>query len=186
MLDASTHQSLVKDRISPEQEILLRHFAYFGPVSEGLLQRIDSEVWATALKGASRGAEMAVKDEPGRRFEVWGQHFGLEAQSMISGMTAIDPATRITIDRVLAHRWWQETTCYISFLMKDEWNMKSRRTLTLVKARKRGKLLSAKLFPAMLRLHHQQKLKTWVYLTTLTVSTAFSCGYARTVCSTMR
>lgn len=37
MLDASTYQSLVKDRISPEQEILLRHFAYFGPVSEGLL-----------------------------------------------------------------------------------------------------------------------------------------------------
>lgn len=110
MLDASTYQSLVKDRISPEQETLLRHFAYFGPVSEGLLQRIDSEVWATALKGTSRGAEMAVKAEPGRRFEVWGQHFGLGAQSMISGMTAIDPATRITIDEVLAHRWWQEAT----------------------------------------------------------------------------
>lgn len=108
MLGASTHQSLVKDRISPEQEILLRHFAYFGPVSEGLLQRIDSEVLAAALKGTSRGAEMAVTNEPGRRFEVWGKHFGLGAQSMISGMVNMDPLARTTIDEVLAHPWWEE------------------------------------------------------------------------------
>lgn len=108
MLDASTYQSLVKDRISPGQEILLRHFAYFGPVSEGLLQRIDSEVWATALKGTSRGAEMAVTDEPGRRFEVWGKHLGLGAQSMISGMVNMEPLARTTIDEVLAHPWWEE------------------------------------------------------------------------------
>jgi hypothetical protein len=108
LLSAKAYQGLLKDGISPELDILVRHFAYFGPVSEGLLQRISSEVWATALKGASRSAEMAVTAEPGRRFEEWGKHFGLGAQSMISGTVNMDPLARTTIDEVLAHRWWQE------------------------------------------------------------------------------
>ncbi|KAJ2990078.1 hypothetical protein NUW58_g3140 [Xylaria curta] len=104
------YQELAKHGISPEQEILTRHFSYFGPVSKGLLKQVNNEVWCNALKGASKMAEEAVKDEPERRFERWGVELGPEAQSMMSGMTNPDPTARTTIERVLTHQWWQEAT----------------------------------------------------------------------------
>jgi serine/threonine protein kinase len=45
------YQELVKSGISPEQEILVRHFSYFGPVSDGLLKQVNSEDWCRALRG---------------------------------------------------------------------------------------------------------------------------------------
>ncbi|KAI0009492.1 kinase-like domain-containing protein [Xylariaceae sp. FL0662B] len=104
------YQELVKNGIKPEQEIVVRHFCYFGSASEGLLKLVNDEDWCNALKGASGMAEHAVKKEPELRFERWGEELGPEAQNMISGMTNPDPAARITIDQVLTHRWWQETT----------------------------------------------------------------------------
>ncbi|KAK9786408.1 putative Kinase-like protein [Seiridium cardinale] len=47
------YQELEKNGIRPEQEILIRHFAYFGLVPEELLQHVNSEDWYEALKGAS-------------------------------------------------------------------------------------------------------------------------------------
>ncbi|AEO62063.1 hypothetical protein MYCTH_2312992 [Thermothelomyces thermophilus ATCC 42464] len=102
------YQELAKHGISPEQEILVRHFSYFGPVTEGLLRQVDSEDWCNALKGASEMAEVAVKEQPELRFEWWGKELGPEAQNMISGMTKMDPMARMTIDEVLAHPWWEE------------------------------------------------------------------------------
>jgi hypothetical protein len=96
--------------ISPEQEILTRHFSYFEPVPEGLLKQVNSENWRNALNGASEMAEDAVKEQPELRFEYWGKELGFEAQNMISGMTNPDPAARKTIDDVSTHRWWQEAT----------------------------------------------------------------------------
>jgi len=52
-----------------------------------------------------------VKDEPGLRFERWGEELGPEALCMISGMTALDPKARLGIDQVMAHPFWLE----------DEW-----------------------------------------------------------------
>ncbi|KAK3364123.1 kinase-like domain-containing protein [Lasiosphaeria hispida] len=104
------YQELVKNGISPEQEILIRHFSYFGPVTEGLLQQVNSEDWCNALKGVSQIAEEAVKEQPELRFEWWGKELGPEAQNMISGMTNMDPMARTTIEQVLAHPWWQEAT----------------------------------------------------------------------------
>ncbi|KAI0847741.1 kinase-like domain-containing protein [Daldinia vernicosa] len=101
------YQELVKNNIRPEQEILVRHFSYFGLVPEGLLKQVNNENWSNALKGASEIAEEAVKDQPERRFERWGEELGPEAQNMISGMTNPDPAARLTIEQVLAHQWWQ-------------------------------------------------------------------------------
>jgi serine/threonine protein kinase len=104
------YDELVRLGIKPEQEIITRHFSYFGPVSEGLLKQVNSEDWCNALKGASEMAEVAVKEQPELRFERWGEVLGPEAQNMISGMTNPDPTARTTIDQVLAHRWWQEAT----------------------------------------------------------------------------
>ncbi|KAI4941938.1 hypothetical protein J4E91_010488 [Alternaria rosae] len=102
------YQDLVKLGISPEQEILTRHFSYFGSANEGLLNQIASEKWTKALKLASQMAELAVQDQPEMSFEVWGQELASEAQKMISGMTKPDPTARSTIDQVVAHPWWQE------------------------------------------------------------------------------
>lgn len=102
------YQELVKSGIRPEQEILIRHFSYFGPVSDGLLKQVKNEDWCNALSGASEIAEEAVKEQPELRFERWGKELGSEAQNMISGMTNPDPTARTTIDQVLTHRWWQE------------------------------------------------------------------------------
>ena len=106
----NNYQELVKNSISPEQEILTRHFCYFGPVSDGLLKRVNDEKWCNALSGASKLAEEAVKEQPELRFEWWGKELGSETQNMISGMTNPDPTARITIDQVLTHRLWQEST----------------------------------------------------------------------------
>ncbi|KAI9711553.1 MAG: hypothetical protein M1820_002118 [Bogoriella megaspora] len=104
------HQELAKSGISPEQEILIRHFCYFGPGHDGLLQQVSSEVWRNALRGAMEIAWDAVKEHPEQKFEWWGKELGPAAQNMISGMTNLDPTARTTIDQVLKHSWWQEAT----------------------------------------------------------------------------
>ena len=48
------YQELLKHGIMPDQEILTRHFSYFGAVTEGLLKRVNDESWSEALKSASR------------------------------------------------------------------------------------------------------------------------------------
>jgi serine/threonine protein kinase len=104
------YQELVKSSIRPEQEILIRHFSYFGPVSDGLLKQVNNEDWCNALSGVPEIAEDTVKEQPELRFECFGKELGSETQNMISGMTNPDPTARTTIDQVLTHRWWQEPT----------------------------------------------------------------------------
>ncbi|KAK4251307.1 kinase-like protein [Corynascus novoguineensis] len=93
--------------IMPHEDILTRHFTYFGPVNEGLLKQVDSREHSTLMK-ASATAELAVKNQPELRFEVWGKELGEAALDMISGMTKPDPTARLTIDQVLRCSWWQE------------------------------------------------------------------------------
>ncbi|OAA68354.1 Protein kinase-like domain protein [Niveomyces insectorum RCEF 264] len=104
----NNYQELVKHGIPPEQEILARHFAYFGLVPEGLLKQVDNELWCGALKEASASAAKAVKEHPDLRFQHWGAELHPEAQIMISGMTNPDPTVRPTIDQVMASPWWQD------------------------------------------------------------------------------
>ena len=70
MLLIKDYQDLVKLGISPEQEILTRHFSYLGSATEGLLSQIASEKWKKALRLASQMAELAVQDQPEMSFEV--------------------------------------------------------------------------------------------------------------------
>lgn len=99
-------KEMEKKGIKPEQEILVRHFLYFGPLSGGLLHQVNDKTWNFALKKASDMAEMTAKDQPELRFEQWGEELGPEAKNMISGMTNLDPAARTTMDEVLKHGWW--------------------------------------------------------------------------------
>lgn len=71
---------------------------------------VHDEKWRRALRSASRAADMAVDEDPGLRFTEWGAELGPEAQKMLCGMTNLDPTARTTINQVLSHRWWQETS----------------------------------------------------------------------------
>jgi hypothetical protein len=102
------YQELVNRGITPEQEILTRHFCYFGPVPDAILKVAGDGDWSAALEGAAKIADAMVKDEPGLRFERWGEELGSEALRMISEMTALDPEARLGIDQVMAHPFWLE------------------------------------------------------------------------------
>lgn len=102
------YQELAKRGITPEQEILTRHFCYFGPVPSAALKVAGDEKWAAALEGAAKIADEMARDEPALRFEQWGKELGLEAVRMIRGMTALDPKARLSIDQVMAHSFWAE------------------------------------------------------------------------------
>ncbi|KAI1163243.1 kinase-like domain-containing protein [Nemania serpens] len=105
--DKEVLAALEKLGITPREDILTRHFTYFGPVNEGLFKQVDSHEHST-LKKALATAELAVKNQPELRFEVWGEELGEAALYMISGMTKPDPTARLTIDQVLGCSWWQE------------------------------------------------------------------------------
>jgi hypothetical protein len=105
--DMEVLEELAKLSITPREDILIRHFTYFGLVNEGLLKQVDSHEHST-LKKASATAELAAKSQPQLRFEVWGKELGEAAVDMISGMTKPDPTARLTIDQVLRWSWWQE------------------------------------------------------------------------------
>ena len=102
------YQELVARGITPEQEILTRHFCYFGPVPDAVLQVVGDEDRSAALEGAAKIADEMVKDEPGLRFERWGEELGPEALHMIAGMMALDPKARLGIDQIMAHPFWAE------------------------------------------------------------------------------
>ncbi|KAI0976912.1 kinase-like protein [Xylaria arbuscula] len=98
---------LAKHGITPREDILTRHFTYFGLANEGLLKQVDSSEHGI-LKKASETAGRAVKDQPKLQLAEWGQDLGEAGLYMISGMTKPDPAARLTIDEVLECSWWQE------------------------------------------------------------------------------
>lgn len=104
----NNYQNLVKAGITAEQEVLTNHFCYFGPVPETFFQQIKDEKWKSALRLASRMAEEKVEKQPDLKLRVWGEELGESALDMLSGMTNLDPRARVTIDQVLAHRYWRE------------------------------------------------------------------------------
>jgi hypothetical protein len=61
---------MAEKRISAEQEIHTRHFCYFGTAAQCLLERLQIKEWREALE-VSNHAELAVKEDPGLRFESW-------------------------------------------------------------------------------------------------------------------
>ncbi|WPG97887.1 Hypothetical protein R9X50_00066900 [Acrodontium crateriforme] len=106
LLMLNDYQTLVKAGISPEQEVITKHFCYFGPVPEELYRQIKDEKWRTALQVASRMAEVKVEERPILRLNAWGQELGQTAIDMLSAMTNLDPEARPTIHQVLTFSYW--------------------------------------------------------------------------------
>ncbi|KAK1672242.1 kinase-like domain-containing protein [Colletotrichum godetiae] len=103
------YEELTRDGITAEQDIITRHFSYFGPAPEELFEQASNEKWTRALRSASAAAEGGVRDQPGLRFTNWSAELGREAQDLISGMTNLNPTSRIPIEEVIKHRWLQGT-----------------------------------------------------------------------------
>jgi serine/threonine protein kinase len=108
LLLLENYQDLVRFGITPEQEVLSRRFAYFGPVPDALYRRVDDEVGRALLRDMAKIADARVESQPGCRFLCWSKELGPVAQDAISQMTRLDPTARPTIEQVLMHPWWQE------------------------------------------------------------------------------
>lgn len=110
ILDDETIQQLKENSMPPEQEIVGRHFMYFGPLPDGLLKHVSDEKWTTLFRAASEIAEAEAAEDPGCRFGLWSMddapHLTAEAKKMIINMVQLDPNQRPSIDTVLKDPWW--------------------------------------------------------------------------------
>lgn len=66
MLIIKDWKGLIAAGISPEQDIVIKHFYYFRPVSSNLYKRINED-WRAALRGAARAADIEVTERPEAR-----------------------------------------------------------------------------------------------------------------------
>lgn len=70
MLIIKDWKGLIAAGISPEQDMVIKHFYYFGPVSSNLCKRINED-WRAALRGAARAADVEVTERPEARMRSW-------------------------------------------------------------------------------------------------------------------
>lgn len=108
MLLLDNYQDLLKAGITPEQEVLTRHFAYFGPVPESLYTHIPDEAWKTALRSAAQAADLEVTERPGLKLRIWGQQMTQPTLELLSRTNNLDPGARPTIRQVLEHPFWDD------------------------------------------------------------------------------
>lgn len=110
VFDDDTMKALKQHNVSPEQEIVVRHFTYFGPLPKGLLRHVDDEKWTTLFNIASEIADAEAAKDPDCRFERWSfedtPQLTTEAKDMIARMMRLDPAQRATVNETLSHPWW--------------------------------------------------------------------------------
>lgn len=59
MLIIKDWKGLIAAGISPEQDMVIKHLYYFGPVSKNLCKRIRDEDWRAALRGTAQAADQA-------------------------------------------------------------------------------------------------------------------------------
>jgi hypothetical protein len=108
LLILSDLDSLAKAGIPAEQEVVTKHFCYFGPVPESLYAQIKDDDWRAAFRSAARLADTQAREQPFSRLDFWGKTLGEAALEMLSGTTSLDPRARLTIDQVLALPYWTE------------------------------------------------------------------------------
>lgn len=111
ILDDDAINALRQAEVPFQQEIVVRHLLYFGPLPKGLLEHVSDEKWGTLFNLASEMAEISALDDPDARLKRWPKdvapHMCSEAKDMVTKMTNLDPAARTTIDEVLDHPWWR-------------------------------------------------------------------------------
>lgn len=110
ILDDDTIKQLKENGMPPEQEIVVRHLMYFGPLPDGLLKQVNDEKWTTLFWSASEIAETEAAEDPDCRFERWSvddaPHLTSGARNMITKLMRLDPGQRASIEEVLQHPWW--------------------------------------------------------------------------------
>ena len=114
MLLINNYQDLLKAGITPEQEVLTRHFAYFGPVPESLYTRTPDEAWKTVLRTAAHAADLDLCERPELRLRIWGQQMTEPTLDLLSELDNLDPGARPTIRQVLEHPFWDDAAKWLS------------------------------------------------------------------------
>lgn len=71
ILDDETIEQLKVNGMPHEQEIVVRHFMYFGPLPSGLLKLVDDRKWTMLSLAASEIAETEAAEDPDCKFERW-------------------------------------------------------------------------------------------------------------------
>ncbi|KAF2208112.1 hypothetical protein CERZMDRAFT_50015 [Cercospora zeae-maydis SCOH1-5] len=102
-------KELIEAGIPPEQDIVTKHFCYFGPVPESLYNQIRDEDWRKAFRAAAEAADLEVTERPEMRMRFWTQGLGENTVDLLEKMTNLDPKCRPKIEEVLAHRYWQDS-----------------------------------------------------------------------------
>lgn len=94
------------NQLLPEQECLTRQFAFFGPLPQELLDRVNNERGNRLLLEAAKAGELVATEDTGSRFEHWGNDLGLETKNMLSRLVNLGPMARATMDEILQDPWW--------------------------------------------------------------------------------
>jgi hypothetical protein len=101
-------KELIQAGFPPEQEIVTKHFCYFGPVPESLYKQIRDETWRQAFRAAAEAADAEVAERPELRMKFWTQGLGESTFDLLEKITNLDPSSRPKIEEVLAHQFWQD------------------------------------------------------------------------------
>ena len=109
MLVIDDWKELIEAGFPPEQDIVTKHFCYFGPVPETLYEQIRDEDWRKAFRAAAKAADLEVTERPEMRMRFWTQGLGESAVDLLGKMTNLDPKRRPKIEEVLDHRYWQDS-----------------------------------------------------------------------------
>ncbi|PIA94291.1 hypothetical protein CB0940_08807, partial [Cercospora beticola] len=102
-------KELIEAGYPPEQDIVTKHFCYFGPVPDTLYEQIRDEHWRKAFQSAAEAADAEVKERPEMRMEYWTQELGASTFDLLSQLTNLDPRARPNITDVLAHPYWKDS-----------------------------------------------------------------------------
>ncbi|KAM3416192.1 hypothetical protein BST61_g7798 [Cercospora zeina] len=102
-------KELIEAGFPLEQDIVTKHFCYFGPVPEALYEHIRDEDWRRAFRSAAQAADAEVIERPEMRMQYWTQELGASTFDLLSQLTNLDPGGRPNIGQVLAHPYWKDS-----------------------------------------------------------------------------
>lgn len=77
MLIIKDWKGLIAAGISSEQDMVIKHFHYFGPVAENLCKRIRDEDWRAVLRGTAQAARCRGYGAAGGKNEILNRGRGI-------------------------------------------------------------------------------------------------------------
>jgi len=91
----------------PLAHVLERQISYFADLEslDGLLRHLGDSPWCQVLEVLRDGFNKEHPREPFVRWNI--EPLDSDLKDLIGGLTNFDPAKRLTADKALLHRWFQ-------------------------------------------------------------------------------